>query len=144
MINEKSLLEIGFKKQYGYPEGFFTLDIDDKLFLTVNMKTLIVSIQVKGYGHVQKLEHIKTIEQISSLIYALTGKDQGREKDIMELCQKVIDTSAFYEYNSNSHDRTICPFCHEFDFGDKGNMNTIDHKNDCAWLLAKDLTTNLI
>jgi hypothetical protein len=35
---------------------------------------MTLSIQLKGYGHVQKLEHIKTIEQITNLFFALTGK----------------------------------------------------------------------
>jgi|AntDeeMinimDraft_6_1070357.scaffolds.fasta_scaffold08341_2 hypothetical protein len=74
-INEINLLKIGFEKQYANrKEGFYTLDVNDKFYFTVDFKTMTLSIQLKGYGHVQKLEHIKTIEQITNLFFALTGK----------------------------------------------------------------------
>lgn len=67
-----------------------------------------------------------------------------RDKDVLELCQKVIDIGAIYEYNSNSYDATRCPFCTGFEYHDRGSMDTIEHDNDCAWLLAKDLSTGLL
>jgi hypothetical protein len=74
-INENNLLEVGFEKQYGHLEdGFYTLDVNDKFCFTVDFKTMTLSIQLKSYGHIQKLEHIKTIEQITDLFFALTGK----------------------------------------------------------------------
>jgi hypothetical protein len=74
-INENNLLEIGFKKQYAHREdGFYTLDVNNKFYFTVDFKTMSLSIQLKGYGHIQKLKHIKTIEQITDLFFALTGK----------------------------------------------------------------------
>jgi len=74
-INESNLLEIGFEKQYAHrQDGFYTLDVNDKFYFTVDFKTMTLSIQLKGYGHIQKLEHIKTIEQIVDLFFALTGK----------------------------------------------------------------------
>lgn len=68
----------------------------------------------------------------------------SRDKDVLELCQKVLEVGAIYEYNSNSYDATRCPFCYEFEYGDNGSMYTIKHINDCAWLIAKDLSTNLL
>jgi len=74
-INENNLLEIGFKKQYAHREdGFYTLDVNDKFYFTVDFKTMSLSIQLKGYGHIQKLKHIKTINQVTDLFFALTGK----------------------------------------------------------------------
>lgn len=74
-INENNLLEVGFEKQYAQrKDGFYTLDVNDKFYFTVDFKTMTLSIHLKGYGHIQKLEHIKTIEQITDLFFALTGK----------------------------------------------------------------------
>lgn len=75
-INEKSLLKIGFKKQYANREdGFYTLDVNDKFYFTVDFKTMNLAIQLKGYGHIQKLEHIKNMEQITDLFFVLSGKN---------------------------------------------------------------------
>ena len=74
-INENNILEIGFEKQYVHrKDGFYTLDVNDKIYFTIDFKTMTLSIQLKGYGHIQRLEHIKTIEHIDDLFFALTGK----------------------------------------------------------------------
>jgi hypothetical protein len=74
-INENNLLDIGFEKNYEHLEnGFYKLDVNDKFDFTVDFKTMTLSIRLKGYGHIQKLEHIKTIKQITDLFFALTGK----------------------------------------------------------------------
>lgn len=73
-MNESTLLKFGFKKQYiGNPDGFYRLDISDKLYFTIDFKTLTLSIQLKGYGHIQKLKHIKSIEQVKDLYELLNG-----------------------------------------------------------------------
>jgi hypothetical protein len=75
-INENSLLSIGFEKQYTQrKDGFYTLDVNDKFYFTVDFKTMSLSIHLKSYGHIQKLEHIKTVEQITDLFFALTGRN---------------------------------------------------------------------
>jgi len=75
-INENDLLEIGFEKKYGHrKDGFYTLGVNDKFYFTFDFKTITLSIQLKGYGYIQKLEHIKTIEQITDLFFALTVKN---------------------------------------------------------------------
>jgi len=53
-----------------------------------------------------------------------------------KLCEKVVEIGAIYEYNSNSYDATKCPFCLEWEYGCAGSMNTIEHSDDCGWLLA--------
>lgn len=59
---------------------------------------------------------------------------------IIELCEKVLEISAIYEYNSNSYDATKCPFCKEWEYGSNGSMNTIEHSEDCGWLLATNIS----
>lgn len=74
-INEYNLLKLGFEKQFAHlRNGFYRLDVNDKFYFTVDFKTMTLSIQLKGYGHIQKLEHIKTIKQITDLFFALTRK----------------------------------------------------------------------
>ncbi len=74
-INENNLLDIGFEKNYEHLEnGFYKLDVNDKFDFTVDFKTMTLSIRLKGYGHIQKFEHRKTIKQITDLFFALTGK----------------------------------------------------------------------
>jgi hypothetical protein len=74
-INENNLLEIGFEKQYAHrKDGFYKLDVNDKFYFTVDFKTMTLSIHLKGYGHIQKFEHIKNIGQITDLFFDLTGR----------------------------------------------------------------------
>lgn len=79
-INENNLLELGFTKQFEHLEdGFYRLSINSKFYLTVGIKSLIVSIHLVGYGHIQRLTHIKTIKQIQNLVFSLTGKTEVDE-----------------------------------------------------------------
>lgn len=89
-INENNLLEIGFKKQYAHSEdGFYMLDVDDKFYFTVDFKTMTLSIQLKSYGHVQKIKHIKTIKQVTDLFFDLTGKQlYVTFKEYCESCKR--------------------------------------------------------
>lgn len=93
-ISENSLLEIGFEKQYAHrKDGFYTLDVNDKFYFTVDFKTMTLSIQLKGYGHIQKLGHIKTIEQVADLFFALTGKsllEVVRNGNIKSQQEKIV------------------------------------------------------
>ena len=80
-----------------------------------------------------------------TIIYKEYTKNLIEENIIVyNICQKVIDIGAIYEYNSNSYNATRCPFCTGFEYHDRGSMDTIKHDNDCAWLLAKDLSTGLL
>ena len=66
----------------------------------------------------------------------------SRESDIKQLCKKVLEVAPEYDYNPNSYDATRCPFCSGFEYHDNGSMETIKHDQDCAYLIAKDLSTN--
>jgi hypothetical protein len=69
-----------------------------------------------------------------------------REKDIQALCEAVLDMSADFYDNPNGPYETTCPFCHAKDYRG-GNerayafMSELQHKHDCAYLIAKDLST---
>jgi DNA repair photolyase len=72
-----------------------------------------------------------------------------REKDILMLCKAVLDVSANYWDNPNGAYETSCPYCHVTTYRGGGGkeiwaaMKEIEHKQDCAYLIAKDLSTNL-
>lgn len=65
---------------------------------------------------------------------------QGREKDVYDLCKKVLDTWTIEEYNPSSPDVSICPLCRAEDTVGT-NIKDIEHSQDCAYLLARDLLT---
>ena len=67
----------------------------------------------------------------------------AREQDVLRLCDKILDVNPTFRYNSNGPDTSSYPFCHEYVNGEYGLMNEIKHKQDCAYLLAKDLSTGL-
>ena len=73
---------------------------------------------------------------------------EQREIDVQKLCEVVLDTSPNYWDNPNGAYETTCPFCYaeEHRGGGKGSiwasMSELDHKSDCAYLIAKDLSTN--
>lgn len=76
-ISEKTLLQRGFTKEYADRiDGFYLLqNVDDKFYFTVDFKTMTVSIQLNGYGHIKKLKNIKTITDFDNLFFAVTGTE---------------------------------------------------------------------
>lgn len=68
----------------------------------------------------------------------------AREKDIVTLCEQVINAYPNVSYNPNGADTSTCPFCFERIYNDSGDMAAIPHKKDCAYHIAKDLSTRLI
>lgn len=67
-----------------------------------------------------------------------------REKDILELCRQIINMNTPVYYNSNGPDETSCPFCCKKIHNDSGEISDIEHSSNCAYLIAKDLSTNLL
>ena len=65
--------------------------------------------------------------------------DEEREKDIQELCRQVLEHSVYWEYSSNRYDAFVCMFCGA-ETSDRNSNLTIKHKNECAYLIAKDLS----
>lgn len=70
---------------------------------------------------------------------------EQREKDIIELCRQVLSATpnTFIDYNYNQDDST-CPFCAVKVFIANAEMDDIKHLTNCAYLIAKDLSTNLL
>lgn len=68
-------------------------------------------------------------------------KDQ-REKDIQSLCTGVLEASPASHYNPNGADYSTCPFCHKEVHYMDAEIKDIPHSLDCAYLIAKDLSTN--
>jgi len=73
-----------------------------------------------------------------------------REKDVQKLCAAVLNTSPICLDNPNGAYETSCPFCDDTEHrgGGKGpfwaKMSDLNHEPDCAYLIAKDLSTNMI
>lgn len=70
-----------------------------------------------------------------------------READVRKLCRAIIATGTSFWDNPNGPYESSCPFCSGvIKYG--GNettptMSDIKHDADCAWLIAKDLMTNI-
>ncbi len=65
----------------------------------------------------------------------------SREKDIQELCKQVLDASLIPESGDCGY--TECPFCCGKGNWNDDEMHEIKHEGNCAYLIAKDLSTNL-
>ena len=69
-----------------------------------------------------------------------------REKQIQELCGKVKNANPNFFDNPNGGYENTCPFCYAMAYGSSQSpevdMDEIKHDTDCAYLIAKDLSTN--
>lgn len=77
------------------------------------------------------------------------SRSKEREEDVLKLCEAVLDVSPIYWDNPNGPYETTCPFCDATSYrGGNGliweSMSELNHNSDCAYLLAKDLSTNLL
>lgn len=61
----------------------------------------------------------------------------SREKDIQELCRQVLKET--YPNYNDSDGFISCPFCSEDSYDNE--MSDIEHEPNCAYLIAKDLST---
>jgi len=73
---------------------------------------------------------------------------ENREKDVQKLCEDVLSMSPNFWDNPNGGYETSCPFCSaQVSRGGYGKiwayMSELNHDTDCAYLIAKDLSTNL-
>lgn len=73
-----------------------------------------------------------------------------RDEEILVVLKAITNVEGIYEDNSwtSSCVNTVtCPFCDkhvkEYSSRDEKTMEDIEHKQDCPYLIAKDLTTNL-
>lgn len=66
-----------------------------------------------------------------------------REKDIQALATAVLEMSTISWDNPNGPYECTCPICYERVYGTlTADMSEIKHSPNCAYLIAKDLTTN--
>lgn len=66
--------------------------------------------------------------------------EDPREKDIQAVCSQIINMSPCYYPSSSYHAREYsCPFC--YNDGYESDMDSIEHDQTCAYLIAKDLHT---
>ena len=71
-----------------------------------------------------------------------------READVQKLCRTILQISPEYWDNPNGAYESTCPFCRE-QIKRGGcdeiwaRMSEIKHKPHCAYLIAKDLSTNI-
>jgi len=64
-----------------------------------------------------------------------------REKDVLELCRQVISTIPNQYYNWHGADSSTCPFCYSKVEYIWDQLSGIKHEENCAYLIAKDLST---
>lgn len=82
----------------------------------------------------------------------MLGKVQNhseeREFEVQKLCNAVLSVCPEFYDNPNGAYETTCPFCYVKEHrGGKENsiwasMSELRHELDCAYLIAKDLSTN--
>jgi len=78
----------------------------------------------------------------------MENKIDQREKDIQEVCRKVIDSSTTGYDNPNGGYESYCLFCSAMESRGGGgkiwaSMNELSHDSDCIYLIAKDLMTGI-
>lgn len=66
--------------------------------------------------------------------------DDPRENDIQKVCSHILNTGveSTGDYGSGGQ----CPFCLKYCDWNAEDLSKIDHKPDCIYLIAKDLSTN--
>ena len=64
----------------------------------------------------------------------------NREDDIQKVCNALIQDAINFHSNCNSSDYYSCQHCGRKCEVDE-NPKNIEHKLDCVYLIAKDLTT---
>lgn len=66
-----------------------------------------------------------------------------REGDLQKLCAAVLNTGLSFHYNPNGADWGNCPFCWARYHNELFDISDIEHKADCAYFIAKDLSANI-
>ena len=69
---------------------------------------------------------------------------EQREKDIQELCKQILEMPSEFWDNPNGTYEFSCPFCSAIEYmvGFNMDISKLKHDNNCAYLIAKDLSTN--
>ena len=71
--------------------------------------------------------------------------EDQREKEIQALCKAVLESDTEFWDNPNGAYENSCPFCcaieHRVGRNKHASISEIKHDGDCAYLIAKDLST---
>jgi hypothetical protein len=69
-----------------------------------------------------------------------------REHELQQLCKQVLSANPNTYYNLNGADETTCPFCYKKNYttGCNIDIEDITHETNCAYNIAKGLSTNII
>lgn len=73
----------------------------------------------------------------------------SREKDIQKICEGILETESDWYDNPVGKYESSCPFCCAIEYrGGRDapifvNINDLKHDQDCIYLIAKDLMTNI-
>lgn len=75
-LTEDWLLKLGFALQHkGHEQSFLDINVGSNNYFTFSLKSKVLSYQLKGYGIVQTLKHIKHVHQLQNLYFALTNEE---------------------------------------------------------------------
>lgn len=73
--------------------------------------------------------------------------DSQREIEVQRLCKGVLSASTLFYDNPNGGYENQCPFCLKLSYGSNKkswlDIEEISHLDNCVYLIAKDLSTNL-
>jgi len=88
-----------------------------------------------------EVENIGSSPNCSNAVLAAVHSPE-READVQKLCDAVLNTGLSFHYNPNGADWGNCPFCWAEYHNENFEMSDIKHKPECAYHIAKDLSTN--
>lgn len=72
-----------------------------------------------------------------------TAEIDQREKDVQGICSAILNMSPVSVNNMSGPDYSYCPMCYK-EGNYHGDIQDIKHELSCAYLIAKDLSTNLL
>ena len=73
----------------------------------------------------------------------IINHDENREAEVQKLCKEILSFSAEHDGCDNSYDTEhwFCPFCISKNY-ESSRLSKFNHDIGCAYLIAKDLSTN--
>lgn len=93
-------------------------------------------------GNIIYFKYCQNIECVThSNGYEKESYVDDRERDIQELCRQVLLASPNVQIGRNS-ESSSCPFCSVQIEYEEDEISKLRHKQYCAYLIAKDLSTN--
>lgn len=126
----------------------FTTNIDH--YRTVSWPVLTDLIPRKGdFIHVHPARSCTLNQDINFCKPIEEMEMTDREKDVQNICKQILEMSPEFWDNPNGGYEYTCPICLKTSYGGnpmKGkslHIDDIKHDGECAYLIAKDLMTNL-